>query len=268
MQDAMKPMPVYFVSHGGGPWPWVEGMREMFARTARELSALPAQLPQKPRAVLMISGHWEANEFSVSTAEQPPMEYDYFGFAPHTYTLRYPAPGSPALAARVQQLLGDAGLPCQGDAARGLDHGAFVPMHRMYPQADVPIVLLSLKASYDPAEHIRAGQALSALRDEGVLIMGSGLTYHDMRGFGKPAATPVAQAFEEFLASAVSNPDARQRRKLLSAWAQAPMARQAHPREDHLLPLMVAVGAAQDDPGRRWFVDHALEVDMGSYAFG
>jgi aromatic ring-opening dioxygenase catalytic subunit (LigB family) len=98
--------------------------------------------------------------------------------------------------------------------------------------------------------------------------MGSGLTYHDMRGFGKPAATPVAQAFEEFLASAVSNPDARQRRKLLSAWAQAPMARQAHPREDHLLPLMVAVGAAQDDPGRRWFVDHALEVDMGSYAFG
>jgi aromatic ring-opening dioxygenase catalytic subunit (LigB family) len=243
-------------------------MREMFARTARELSALPAQLPQKPRAVLMISGHWEADGFSVSTAEQPPMEYDYFGFAPHTYTLRYPAPGSPALAARVQQLLGDAGLPCEGDAARGLDHGAFVPMHLMYPQADVPIVLLSLKASYDPAEHIRAGQALSALRDEGVLIMGSGLTYHDMRGFGKPAATPVAQAFEEFLASAVSNPDARHRRKLLSAWAQAPMARQAHPREDHLLPLMVAVGAAQDDPGRRWFVDHALEVDMGSYAFG
>jgi aromatic ring-opening dioxygenase catalytic subunit (LigB family) len=266
MQDAMKPMPVYFVSHGGGPWPWVEGMREMFARTARELSALPAQLPQKPRAVLMISGHWEADGFSVSTAEQPPMEYDYFGFAPHTYTLRYPAPGSPALAARVQQLLGDAGLPCEGDAARGLDHGAFVPMHLMYPQADVPIVLLSLKASYDPAEHIRAGQALSALRDEGVLIMGSGLTYHDMRGFGSDAATAVAQTFEQFLARVVADP--AHRRAQLLAWAQAPQARRAHPREDHLIPLMVAAGAAQDDPGRRLFLDHALKVDMGSYEFG
>jgi hypothetical protein len=138
MHDTKKPMPVYFVSHGGGPWPWVEGMREMFARTARELSALPAQLPQKPRAVLMISGHWEADRFSVSTAEQPPMEHDYFGFPPHTYTLRYPAPGSPALAARVQQLLGDAPARFTGHLAyRALVAQADLPTHLRNDQVTV-----------------------------------------------------------------------------------------------------------------------------------
>jgi len=259
-------LPTYFVSHGGGPWPWVEGMREMFALTERELAALPARLSTRPKAVLMISGHWEAAEFSVSSAAHPGMEYDYFGFPPHTYQVRYPAPGSPALAARVQELLGAAGLPCRADAGRGLDHGAFVPMHCMYPQADMPLVLLSLKHGYDPQEHFRAGEALSALRDEGVLIMGSGLTYHDMRGFGSDAATAVAQTFEQFLARVVADP--AHRRAQLLAWAQAPQARRAHPREDHLIPLMVAAGAAQDDPGRRLFLDHALKVDMGSYEFG
>ena len=243
-------------------------MREMFARTAQEFKALPLRLPERPTAVLMISGHWESPEFSVTTSAQPSMEYDYFGFPEHTYRLSYPAAGSPALAERVQQLLSQSGLPCRGDAQRGLDHGAFVPLHLMYPEADIPVVLLSLKAGYDPGVHIQAGQALSVLRDEGVLIMGSGLTYHDMRGFGNRAATPVAQAFEEFLAQTVANPDPVQRRQLLAAWDQGPMARRAHPREDHLIPLMVAVGAAQSDPGRRWFLDHALEVDMGSYEFG
>jgi aromatic ring-opening dioxygenase catalytic subunit (LigB family) len=241
-------------------------MREMFALTERELAALPARLPMRPKAVLMISGHWEAAEFSVSSAAHPGMEYDYFGFPPHTYQIRYPAPGSPALAARVQELLGAAGLPSRADAGRGLDHGAFVPMHCMYPQVDMPLVLLSLKHGYDPEEHFRAGQALTVLRDEGVLIMGSGLTYHDMRGFGSDAATTVAQTFEQFLARVVADP-ARRREQLL-AWTQAPQARRAHPREDHLIPLMVAAGAAQGDPGRRLFLDHALKVDMGSYEFG
>jgi aromatic ring-opening dioxygenase catalytic subunit (LigB family) len=266
MTPSSHRMPVYFISHGGGPWPWVEGMREMFALTERELAALPAHLPVRPKAVLMISGHWEDSEFCVSSAAQPGMEYDYFGFPPHTYQIRYPAPGSPALAQRVQELLGAAGLPCRADAHRGLDHGAFVPMHCMYPQADMPLVLLSLKKGYDPQEHFRAGQALSALRDEGVLIMGSGLTYHDMRGFGSEAATPVAQAFEQFLARVVADP--AHRREQLLAWTQGPQARRAHPREDHLIPLMVAAGAAERDPGRRLFLDHALKVDMGSYEFG
>lgn len=260
--------PVFFVSHGGGPWPWVEGMKQMFAKTAREFAALPARLPARPKAVLVITGHWEAPEFSVSTAQQPPMDYDYSGFPAHTYHLQYPAPGSPALAQRVKALLSQAGIECREDAQRGFDHGTFVPLSLMYPQADVPVVLLSLKSNYDAAEHIRVGQAIAALRDEGVLIMGSGLTYHNMRGFGRASSAPVAEAFEHFLHQAVTQQDAAVRNGMLVNWESAPSARLAHPQEDHLLPLMVVAGAAGSDTGHQVFVDKAMEITMASYEFG
>lgn len=260
--------PVFFLSHGGGPWPWVDGMKEQFAKTAREFTALPQRLPARPKAVLVVTGHWEAPQFTVSTAERPPMEYDYSGFPEHTYRLQYPAPGSPALAARVRELLSQAGIANGADPRRGFDHGTFVPLALMYPQADVPVVLLSLKSSYDPAEHIRAGQALAPLRDEGVLILGSGLTYHNMRGFGRDASTAPATAFEAFLHEAIAQPDPAVRNRLLTEWAQAPAARQAHPQEDHLLPLMVVAGAAGGDKGQQVFVDHVMKVPMASYQFG
>ncbi len=260
--------PTLFLSHGGGPWPFVDGMREMFAKTAREFAALPARLPQRPKAVLVITGHWEAAQFSVSTSAHPPMDYDYYGFPAHTYSLQYPAPGSPELAARVTELLAAGGVPCRPDPARGYDHGTFVPLGLMYPQADVPIVLLSMKSGYDAAEHIRVGQMLAPLRQEGVLIVGSGLTYHNMRGFGNPASTPVAAAFEQYLNEAVTQADAARRNQLLVNWQSAPKARLAHPQEDHLIPLMVVAGAAGTDRGARIFVDHVLAVDMGNYQFG
>ena len=260
--------PVYFVSHGGGPWPYVDSMRPMYAKTAREFSALPERLPSKPKAVLVVSGHWEAQDFTVSTAQQPKMEYDYYGFPEHTYHIKYPAPGSPALAARVQTLLKDAGFSPGEDANRGFDHGTFVPLGLMYPQADVPVVMLSLKASYDAEEHIRVGQALAPLREEGVLIIGSGLTYHNMRGFRRPESTPVAEAFETYLNTAIGLTDAQARKQMLVDWETAPGARLAHPQEDHLLPLMVVVGAAGEDLGRSVFVDHVMEVPMASYEFG
>jgi aromatic ring-opening dioxygenase catalytic subunit (LigB family) len=259
--------PVIFVSHGGGPWPWVDGMKEMFAKTAREFAALPQRLPAKPRAVLVITGHWEAPEFSVSTAEHPPMDYDYYGFPEHTYRLQYPAPGSPPLAARVWQLLTQAGMPCREDPQRGFDHGTFVPLWLMYPQADVPVVLLSLKSSYDAAEHIRVGEAIAPLRDEGVLILGSGLTYHNMRGFGQDASTPVAALFEDYLHQAIAQADPATRNKMLVEWQSAPAARLAHPKEDHLLPLMVVAGAAGADRGAQVFIDQAMKVTMASYEF-
>jgi aromatic ring-opening dioxygenase catalytic subunit (LigB family) len=260
--------PTLFVSHGGGPWPFVDGMREMFAKTAQAFGALPGRLPAKPKAVLVITGHWEAAQFSVSTSEHPPMDYDYSGFPAHTYHLQYPAPGSPALAARVTELLAGGGIACQQDPARGYDHGTFVPLGLMYPNADMPIVLLSMKSGYDAAEHIRVGQMLAPLRDEGVLILGSGLTYHNMRGFGNPASTPVARAFEHYLNDAVTQPDAAVRNKMLVDWESAPKARLAHPQEDHLIPLMVVAGAAGADRGERIFVDHVMAVDMASYQFG
>lgn len=260
-------MPVFFLSHGGGPWPWLEDRRRMFDRSARAFAALPARLPVKPRAVLMISGHWEAEQFAVTTSEQPPMEYDYYNFPEHTYRIRYPAPGSPALAARVQTLLAAAGIPCGADAERGFDHGAFVPLSLVYPNAEVPVVQLALKSSYDPAEHIRVGEALAPLRDDGVLIIGSGLTYHNMPGFRSSASLPVSQLFEAYLNDAVTQPDPAMRKQMLIDWSKAPAARDAHPREDHLLPLMVAVGAAGEERGSRLLVEHAMNVIMVSYQF-
>ncbi len=260
--------PTFFVSHGGGPWPWVDGMKQQFAKTAREFAKMPGLLPAKPKAILVITGHWEAQEFTVSTAEHPPMEYDYSGFPEHTYRIQYKAPGSKQIAERVGELLTTAGIGWKEDAQRGFDHGTFVPLSLMYPEADVPVVMLSMKSSYDPAEHIRLGQALAPLRDEGVLIIGSGLTYHNMRGFGRPQSMPVAEAFEGFLNAAITEPSADRRNDMLVHWQDAPGARLAHPQEDHLIPLMVVAGAAGADVGHRVFVDHVMEVAMASYQFG
>ena len=261
-------MPVLFLSHGGGPWPWVEGMREAFAVSAREFAKLPQLLPERPRAILVISGHWEESEFTLATASHPPTIYDYSGFPPHTYQLKYPAPGAPELATHVLHLLRAAGIDAREDPSRGFDHGVFVPMHLMYPDADVPVLMLSMKAGYDPAEHLRLGRALAPLRDEGVLILGSGLTYHNMRGFGRSESTAPAAAFEAFLNEAISAPGRERREAMLEGWERAPAARLAHPREDHLVPLFVVAGAAGDDPGRRVFADYAMDVTMASYAFG
>lgn len=261
-------MPVVFVSHGGGPWPWVDGMREAFAKTAHELAQLPTLLPQKPRAVLVITGHWEESEFTISTSSHPPMEYDYSGFPAHTYEIVYPAPGAPELATHIVHLLRAAGLAVHQDPSRGFDHGVFVPLYLMYPQADVPVLMLSMKHGYDPAEHLRLGQALAPLREEGVLILGSGLTYHNMRGFGRGESSEPAAEFEQYLNAAISAPDAAQRAALLEAWESAPAARLAHPREDHLVPLFVVAGAAGDDAGRRLFADYAMNVTMATYVFG
>jgi aromatic ring-opening dioxygenase catalytic subunit (LigB family) len=261
-------MPVIFVSHGGGPWPWVDGMREAFAVSAREFAKLPALLPEKPRAILVISGHWEESEFTLATSGHPPTLYDYSGFPPHTYELKYPAPGAPELATHVQHLLRAAGIEAHVDPSRGFDHGVFVPLYLMYPQAEVPVLMLSMKHGYDPAEHIRLGQALAPLRDEGVLIFGSGLTYHNMRGFGRSESTATAAAFEAYLNEAITAPSAARRAQMLEQWESAPSARLAHPREDHLVPLFVVAGAAGEEAGRRVFSDYAMNVTMASYVFG
>ena len=242
--------------------------REQYAKTAKEFSRLPQLLPSKPKAVLVITGHWEADEFTVSTSAHPPMVYDYYGFPEHTYHLKYSAPGLPSLAARVKDLLARAGIDCLEDGNQGFDHGTFVPLGLMYPNADMPIVLLSLKSTYDPAEHIRVGQAIASPRGEGILIIGSGLTYHNMRGFGRAESKPVSYEFEAYLNEAVSQADPRRRNDMLINWQNAPSARLAHPREDHLLPLMLAAGAAADDTGRRLFVDEVASVAMASYEFG
>ncbi|MDB5927298.1 MAG: dioxygenase [Betaproteobacteria bacterium] len=260
--------PVLFISHGGGPWPYVDGLRQMYVKTERELRRLPARLPARPKAVLVISGHWETPKFSIATSARPPMEYDYVGFPPHTYQIRYTAPGDPDLAGHAHDLLGAAGIESTADANRGFDHGVFVPLGLMYPDADMPIVMVSVKSNYDPAEHLALGRALAPLREEGVLIVGSGLTYHNMRGFGRDEATPVAELFTRYLDDALAQTDVRARDERLLRWENAPAARLAHPREDHLMPLLTAAGAAGSDNGRVLFTETVMKVPMTSYVFG
>jgi aromatic ring-opening dioxygenase catalytic subunit (LigB family) len=264
----MNRLPTYFVSHGGGPWPWLDGpFRRQFDRLEASLAGIAREVG-KPCAVLMISGHWEADRPTVQSGKAPGMVYDYSGFPAHTYSIHYAAPGSPQVAARVKELLEAAGIPAALDPERGFDHGTFAPLQAMYPDADVPVVQLSLKRGCDPAEHLAIGRALAPLRDEGVLIVGSGLSWHNLRMFG-PAAKAPSSAFDSWLDAALSSPPA-ERSQRLEDWTSAPSARLAHPEEDHFVPLMVAVGAAEDEPAARVYheEDFMGGVTASSYRFG
>jgi aromatic ring-opening dioxygenase catalytic subunit (LigB family) len=221
--------------------------RAAYAKLEAALAAMPSEIGVTPKAVLMISAHWEEDEFTLASNAKPPMIYDYGGFPDYTYHIHYDAPGDPALAARARMLIESAGLPARLDAQRGFDHGAFTPLNVIYPKADVPVVQLSLKTGLDPQTHLAMGRAIAPLRDEGVLIVGSGLSYHNLRQFFSPRAYQPSREFDAWLNGALLGGSAADRDKLLAGWESAPSARAAHPREEHLLPLMVAAGAAGDD---------------------
>ena len=264
----MARMPTYFISHGGGPWPWLANMRQMLASLEVSLARMPSELPQKPRAILMVSGHWETPDFAVMGAAHPGMVYDYGGFPPETYKILYPAPGHPELAARTLSLIQGAGLPAHMDAKQGFDHGTFAPAYVMYPQADVPIFQVSLQHGYDPAAHFALGRALAPLRDEGVLIVGSGLSYHNLRLFGPGAKVP-SKAFDDWLAVTMGKTGAARTNALLD-WESAPYARTCHAQEDHLVPLFTALGAAEEDVATMVYHDENVfgGVTASSYKFG
>jgi len=231
------------------------------------LQGIPAGLPERPRAILSVTAHWEESVPTVSSAPNPPMLYDYYGFPPETYTIQWPAPGEPALAARVRALLGAAGIASGEDTARGYDHGTFVPLAVAWPKADVPVVQLSLVKGLDPETHLRIGQALAPLRDEGVLIVGSGMSYHNMRGFMSGGGKAASESFDAWLdATCVS--DATTRDAGLRRWAEAPGGRACHPREEHLLPLMVIAGAAGAEVGKITYNEQILGVKVSAVQFG
>lgn len=240
--------PVYFLSHGGGPWPWMPEVLDAYAPLTAALQAIPAALPRRPRAILMVSAHWiTRGGVLLGSHPRPGMLYDYYGFPAHTYEIRYPAPGSPDLAARTAELLRTADIPVDFDPERGFDHGAFVPAHVMFPEANIPMVQLSIERSFDPDWHQRLGAALAPLRDEDVLIIGSGLSYHNLRLFGPGGREPSAR-FDAWLQQALAPATAVARHERLRNWEEAPAARIAHPMEDHLVPLFVANGASGDGP--------------------
>ncbi len=264
-------LPTYFLSHGGGPWPWMTGeFRSRFDQLELSLGAMRAELAEAPKAVLVVSGHWEEDGFAISSGAQPGMVFDYYGFPEYLYHIRYGAPGSPELAQRVHGLLTAAGFDAKLDPTRGFDHGTFSMMKPLYPEERMPVVQLSLDAKLDPALHVAAGRALAALRDEGVLIVGSGLSYHNLREMRGNGGQEPSRRFDAWLQQVLLEASPETRAQQLIHWTDAPSARAAHPREDHLIPLMVAVGAAGDEAGALTYhqSDFGGCITASSFRFG
>ena len=248
---------VYF-SHGGGPLPILgdAGHKAMIDF----MTQLPARLT-KPEAILVVSAHWEESAATLLGAPNPVMFYDYYGFPDEAYTITYPAPGSPALADKIGGLLKQNNIPARIDPRRGFDHGLFIPLKMMYPQADIPCLQLSLLRGLNAAAHIALGKALRGLNAENILVIGSGFSFHNLRAFdweglGRP--DPANDAFQNWLietcTGSLPQPEREQR---LIEWEKAPSARYCHPREEHLLPLHVCLGMA-GKPAKLVFDDQIL----------
>ncbi len=231
-------LPSLYISHGSPMTALQPGL------SGERLAELAHALP-RPQAIVIASAHWLAHRPSVGAAAQPETVHDFSGFPAPLYQLRYPAPGTPALAARVHELLAQAGLAPQLDARRGLDHGMWTPLRLLYPAADIPVVPLSIQPQQDPAHHLALGRALAPLRDEGVLVIGSGsITHnlHDLRaGYSSGREAPYVRPFIEWIERKLAEGDLA---ALLDYRRQAPFAERAHPSDEHLLPLFVALGAA------------------------
>lgn len=270
-------LPTVFLPHGGGPWTIVDlgPMTSELDPLRVYLEGLTKELPEAPKAVLSVSAHWEAPKATVMTAATPPMLYDYYGFPPASYEYVWPAKGAPEVAEKVVDHLQSAGIEYARDAERGFDHGTFVPMMMPDPRGEIPTFQLSLVQGLDPKTHIDIGRALAPLRDEGVLIVGSGMSYHNMRAFGAAMRSANARGpmqadalrFDDWLAELTTRSESEIEQRLIE-WERAPAGRAAHPREEHLLPLMVVAGAGLGDTVSRPFEGSMLGAKISTTAFG
>jgi 4,5-DOPA dioxygenase extradiol len=236
-----------FISHGGGPLPLLGDPQH--AEMVLALKELAGAMP-RPRAIVTVSAHWEEQIPTITAARHPELIYDYYGFPPESYEIQYPCDGEPSLANELFDLVEGAGIKARLDEKRGLDHGVFVPLAIMYPEANIPCVQLSLVNTLDPLLHIEIGRALQGLHERGVLLLGSGFSFHNLRAFFEPDSKESRQlnrAFEDWLEEVCVSGEysESQRSKLLCKWESAPGARYCHPREEHLMPLHVCYGASE-----------------------
>lgn len=235
-----------FVSHGGGPRPLFndpdhQQLIDALQQYARDF--------ERPDAILVLSAHWESEGLKVSANPSPELYFDYYNFPEEAYQIKYPCPGAPELAEKIKATLDAQGFPTELEHERGLDHGVFVPVKLLYPDADIPVLQLSMHASLDAQQHLAIGEALRSLDAERLLIIGSGFTFHNMKAFYASATAEVKQAntgFEDWLEATLSSPekDYSEIRAALVKWEQAPYARFCQPREDHLIPLHICTGIA------------------------
>ncbi|MGL5264752.1 MAG: DODA-type extradiol aromatic ring-opening family dioxygenase [Plesiomonas shigelloides] len=235
-----------FISHGGGPLPLLGDPQH--AQMVSCLQTIAKQI-SKPSAIITVSAHWESHSASVTSGSMPKLIYDYGGFPPESYTIQYPCPGSPTLAHDLTTKLKSAGITTTEDPNRGFDHGLFVPLKIMYPEADIPCVQLSLLSSLNPESHIRLGEALRDLNDPSILLIGSGFSFHNMRAFFTPETTELKaanNAFQQWLIATCTSRELSENERCdrLINWDKAPFSRYCHPREEHLLPLHVCYGFA------------------------
>jgi 4,5-DOPA dioxygenase extradiol len=243
--DSERKAQIVYFSHGGGPLPILgdAGHKAMIDFMTR----LPDQL-KRPDAILVISAHWEETAATLLSAPNPPMFYDYYGFPEEAYQITYPAPGSPELADRIAGILGKNGVAARLDPKRGFDHGLFIPLKMMYPQADIPSLQLSLLRGLNAAAHIALGKALRELLTENILVIGSGFSFHNMGAFsweGTFQHDPANDLFQNWLIETCTGTmDQAERETRLVEWLKAPSARYCHPREEHLLPVHVCAGMA------------------------
>lgn len=238
---------ILFLSHGGGPMPLLgdaghHEMVECLKGIAKEL--------RKPSAIVVISAHWEENVATLTAGTKPALFYDYYGFPEKSYHIAYPCPGEPQLAKEISELLMTSGIPSKLDEKRGFDHGMFVPLKIMYPDAEIPVVQLSLIHSLNAEEHLKIGEALHTLEYKNLLIIGSGFSFHNLQKFfatDTEATREKNESFENWLRETCSTPDMdeKSRYQRLVRWEEAPAARFCHPREEHLLPLHICYGMAQ-----------------------
>lgn len=262
-----KAQVVYF-SHGGGPLPILGD--ETHQAMVNFMKELPAQL-KKPDAILVASAHWEESTITVMDGARPPMYYDYYGFPEAAYEITYPASGNPSLAHRIVELLKGKNIPVRTDPQRGFDHGLFIPLKLMYPQADIPAVQISLLRGLDPAAHLTLGNALSDLMEENILVIGSGFSFHNLQAFawqGGSKADPANDAFQDWLIEVVTQlSSSKEREQQLNEWEKAPSARYCHPREEHLIPLHICAGIA-NAPGKVLFDDTILGKRAVAFLWG
>ena len=242
----MMRLPSVFVNHGGGPLPLMGQQPEIVAQFK---DVATKWLPNEPDATVVVSAHWESNPIQITSSSKPTMLYDYSGFPAETYKYQYPAPGSPVLAQKIQSLLATNGIESELNDKRGYDHGVFIPLMCMYPDADIPVVAVSLHASLSATTSLAVGKALAPLCYDNILLLGSGYTYHNMQGFFHPsdATYKASSSLNDWLKETIMSDDVDERVRKLENWDKAPGARECHPREEHLLPLLTIAATASSN---------------------
>lgn len=268
MQQQSNKLPTYYLSHGGGPWPFMHGpFRQIFSPLEQALQDIPRQLGCSPACILLVSSHWQTCPVTISAAEKPGMLYDYHGFPSAMYRISYPAAGSPDWAYQAAACLQQWDIHYQLDTSRGFDHAVYSLLKPMWPAAEVPVVMLSVHAAMSAALHYRLGQALAPLREKGVLILASGQSFHNLSAHGAECRL-LSLLFDCWLRDAVLKKTGIARQRALEHWHQAPAAQFAHPTAEHLMPLFVAAGAAAHEQASCVFGDFLADAATSAFCFG